>query len=46
MKIAPCHITMDLMGLKREDLIDGIEEPLGAAAAMSAMQRSKINLFI
>jgi peroxiredoxin family protein len=37
---------MDLMGLRREDLIDGIEEPLGAAAAMSNMQRSTINLFI
>ncbi len=45
-KLAPCQMTMDLMGLSREDLIDGIEEPLGAAAAMSAMQRSQINLFI
>jgi peroxiredoxin family protein len=45
-KLAPCQMTMDLMGLKREDLIDGIEEPLGAAAAMSNMQRSRINLFI
>jgi peroxiredoxin family protein len=45
-KLAPCQMTMDLMGLKREDLIDGIEEPLGAAAAVAAMQRSSINLFI
>ncbi len=45
-KLAPCQMTMDLMGLKRSDLIDGIEEPLGAAAAMSTMQRSRINLFI
>jgi peroxiredoxin family protein len=45
-RLAPCQMTMDLMGLRREDLIDGIEDPLGAAAAMSAMQRSKINLFI
>lgn len=45
-KIAPCQMTMDLMGLTREDLIDGIEEPLGAAAAVAAMQRSTINLFI
>jgi peroxiredoxin family protein len=45
-KLAPCQMTMDLMGLSRDDLIDGVEEPLGAAAAMSAMQRSKINLFI
>jgi peroxiredoxin family protein len=45
-KLAPCQMTMDLMGLTRDDLIDGIEEPLGAAAAMSEMQRSSINLFI
>jgi peroxiredoxin family protein len=45
-KLAPCQMTMDLMGLTRDHLIDGIEEPLGAAAAMSEMQRSSINLFI
>jgi peroxiredoxin family protein len=45
-KIAPCQMTMDLMGLRREDLIGGLEEPLGAAAAMADMQRSSINLFI
>jgi peroxiredoxin family protein len=45
-RIAPCQMTMDLMGLRREDLIGGLEEPLGAAAAMADMQRSSINLFI
>lgn len=45
-KLAPCQMTMDLMGLRQEDLIDGLEEPLGAAAAMANMQRSSINLFI
>jgi peroxiredoxin family protein len=45
-KLAPCQMTMDLMGLTRDDLIEGIEEPLGAAAAMANMQRSSINLFI
>jgi peroxiredoxin family protein len=45
-KLAPCQMTMDLMGLRREDLIDGLEEPLGAGAAMANMQRSSINLFI
>ena len=45
-RLAPCQMTMDLMGLTREDLIDEIDEPLGAAAAVSAMQRSSINLFI
>lgn len=45
-RIAPCQMTMDLLGLRREHLIDGIEEPLGAAAAMAEMQRSSIQLFI
>ena len=45
-KLAPCQMTMDLMGLTREDLIDGLEEPLGAAAAVAKMQRAKVNLFI
>lgn len=45
-KIAPCQMTMDLMGLRPEHLIDGLEEPLGAAAAMANMQQSRINLFI
>lgn len=45
-RIAPCQMTMDLMGLEREDLIDGLEEPLGAAAAVAAMKKSDINLFI
>lgn len=45
-KIAPCQMTMDLMGLSADDLIDGLEEPLGAAAAMANMQKSSINLFI
>ena len=42
----PCQMTMDLMGLKRDDLIDGLGEPAGAAAAVAAMQKSQINLFI
>lgn len=44
--IAPCQMTMDMMGLKREHLIDGLAEPLGAAAAVAEMQKSQINLFI
>lgn len=42
----PCQMTMDLMGLRREDLIDGLGPPVGAAAAVAEMQRSSINLFI
>jgi peroxiredoxin family protein len=45
-RIAPCQMTMDLMGLTREDLIDGLEDPLGAAAAVAEMKNADIQLFI
>lgn len=45
-KLWPCQMTMDLMGLEREDLIEGIDEPAGAATALQRMQKSAISLFI
>jgi peroxiredoxin family protein len=33
----PCQMTMDLFGLKREDFVDGMGEPAGAATALAAM---------
>ncbi|HYF27226.1 MAG TPA: DsrE/DsrF/DrsH-like family protein [Baekduia sp.] len=45
-KLWPCQMTMDLMGLKRDDLIDGLDEPAGAATALARMQKSAISLFI
>lgn len=30
-RMIPCQMSMDMMGIKREDLIDGLEEPAGAA---------------
>jgi peroxiredoxin family protein len=45
-KLWPCQMTMDLMGLKREDLIDGLDECVGAATALERMKRSAISLFI
>jgi peroxiredoxin family protein len=44
-KLIPCQMTMDLMGLKREDLIDGLEEPAGATTALLAAQGAS-TLFI
>jgi peroxiredoxin family protein len=37
-KLIPCQMTMDMMGLTREDLIDGLEEPAGAATALAAAE--------
>jgi len=45
-RLLPCQMTMDLMGVKREDLIDGLEEPIGAATALLEMKESAIQLFI
>ena len=45
-KLWPCQMSMDLMGLKREDLIDGLAEAVGAATALERMKRSAVSLFI
>ncbi|MHB8657596.1 MAG: DsrE/DsrF/DrsH-like family protein [Solirubrobacteraceae bacterium] len=45
-KLWPCRMTMDLMGLKDSDLIDGLDAAAGAATALERMQRSAISLFI
>lgn len=45
-KLMPCQMTMDLMGLKREDMIDGLEPPLGAASALLEMKESSVQFFI
>lgn len=33
-KLVPCQMSMDLFGLTRKDLIDGLEEPAGAATML------------
>jgi peroxiredoxin family protein len=45
-RLIPCQMTMDLLGLKREDLIDGLEEPIGAATAILEMKHAAVSLFI
>jgi len=42
----PCGMTMELMGLKTEDLIDGLPDPAGAGSAVALMKESSCNLFI
>jgi len=32
--LIPCQMTMDLLGLKVEDLVDGLEQPAGATTAL------------
>ena len=44
--LVPCQMTMDLLGLTRDDLIDGLEEPAGATtrAARGAGRRHAVHL--
>ena len=45
-KFYPCQMTMDMFGLTRDDLIDGMEEPVGAATALQLMTEADSSLFI
>jgi peroxiredoxin family protein len=45
-RLIPCQMTMDLMGVGRDDLLEGLEEPIGAATALLEMKESAIQLFI
>jgi peroxiredoxin family protein len=45
-EFVPCQMTMDLLGIRREDLIDGMGEPAGAATAISIMTEADASLFI
>lgn len=45
-RLIPCQMTMDLLGLTREDLLDGLEEPIGAATAIAEMREASVSLFI
>jgi peroxiredoxin family protein len=42
MKLYPCQMTMDLMGIKREDLFDFVEEPVGAASFLEMADGGQI----
>jgi peroxiredoxin family protein len=45
-KLWPCQMTMDLMGLELSDMIDGLDRPAGAGSAISLMRDANISLFI
>jgi peroxiredoxin family protein len=42
----PCQMTMDMFGLKPEDMIDGMAEPAGAATVIGLMTENSVPLFI
>jgi peroxiredoxin family protein len=45
-RLIPCQMTMDLLGLQPDDLLDGLEEPIGAATAIAEMREAAVSLFI
>ena len=45
-KLLPCQMSMEVMEISREDLIDGVQEPCGVAAMLEISDRSKQTLFI
>ncbi|HET6380732.1 MAG TPA: DsrE/DsrF/DrsH-like family protein [candidate division Zixibacteria bacterium] len=45
-RLIPCQMSMDMMGLRREDLIDGLEEPAGAATVLEMINNGATPLFI
>jgi peroxiredoxin family protein len=42
----PCQMTMDMFGLTRDDLIEGMGEPVGAATVIGMLQDGAAPLFI
>ena len=42
LKLYPCQMTMDLMGIKREELLDWVEEPVGAASFLEMSNGGQI----
>jgi peroxiredoxin family protein len=42
----PCQMTMDMFGLKREDMIEGLGDPVGAATVIALLQEGNAPLFI
>jgi peroxiredoxin family protein len=45
-EFVPCQMTMDMFGLTRDDMIDGLGEPAGAATAIELMTNASSTLFI
>jgi peroxiredoxin family protein len=42
----PCQMTMDMFGLKPEDMIEGMGEPVGAATVIGLLTDNSVPLFI
>lgn len=45
-RLHPCQMTMELYGLTKDDFIDGLEPPMGAATFIDIAADADITLFI
>jgi peroxiredoxin family protein len=45
-KLWPCSMAMDMFNIKRDDLIDGLPDPVGAATFLEYASEADINLYI
>ena len=45
-RLIPCQMSLDMLGIRRDQLIDGVEEPVGAAVALALMASADATLFI
>ncbi len=45
-RLYPCQMTMDLYGLSKDDFVEGLEPPVGAASFIEMASESDFTLFI
>lgn len=45
-RLYPCQMTMDLYGLRKEDFIEGLQPPIGAASFIDMASDADISMFI
>jgi len=45
-EFVPCQMTMDMFGLKPEDMIEGMAAPVGAATVIGLLTDTSVPLFI
>jgi peroxiredoxin family protein len=45
-RLIPCQMSMDMMGVSADQLIDGVEPAVGAATALELMAEADATLFI
>ncbi len=45
-KFHACQMTMEVLGIKREDLIDEVDDVMGAASFLEIAEKAKVTLFI